>query len=195
MKKGKNQVSEQGRIKVSYRQFAKMEKELFEGGNFTLEAWMELCERYEVQPSPLAKTFCKIKEALGPKKEMGLGKINVYDEMPTVKGIDKRVAWSADEYLAAIIRDYIRMIEKRERHIGAAAFDEFPIAPHDKRLDCGEQEEVAAAKRWHEILLETADMFDGYLKATRAQDREFDYREHLDKTFDNLKKIFMDLWV
>ena len=40
----------------------------------------------------------------------------------------------------------------------------------------------------------TADMFDEYLTAMRDFDMDFNYQEHLDKTFDNMKKIFMDLW-
>ena len=47
-------------------------------------------------------------------KKLNLGKIVYKDNVPYVKGADKRVAWSAAEYLAAIIRDYIRMVEKTE---------------------------------------------------------------------------------
>lgn len=129
-------------------------------------------------------------------KKLKLGKIVYKDNIPYVKGADKRVAWSADEHLAAIIRDYIRMVEKTEYHIGAAAFDEFPYMPHNKMINSKEsEEEIEASKRWHDILLKTADMFDEYIKATREIRFDFKYEEHLDKMFNNLKRIFMDLWV
>lgn len=184
-------------IKVSMREYKKLEKERFKGCKEPpFDEWMEFVRHYDVQESPIKKFFRNIKRFFDPKKHMKLGKVYVYDDLPTVKGIDKRVAWSADEYLAAVIRDYIRMVEKGEYHIGAAAFDEFPFMPHNKMINSGEtEEEIAAAKRWHEILLETADMFDEYLRATREIDMKFNYQEHLDKTFDQMKKIFMDLWV
>lgn len=161
-----------------------------------LKEWMGLAEQYDAQESPVRKFFRNLKRMLDPKKHMKLGKINVYDDLPSVKGIDKRVAWSADEYLAAIIRDYIRMIEKTEYHIGAAAFDEFPYMPHNKMINSKEsEEEIEASKHWHNILLQTADMFDEYIKATREINFDFKYEEHLDKMFNNLKRIFMDLWV
>ena len=129
-------------------------------------------------------------------KQLKLGKIVYKDNVPYVKGADKRVAWSADEYLAAIIRDYIRMVEKTEYHIGAAAFDEVPYMPHNKMINSKEsEEEIEASKRWHNILLQTADMFDEYIKATSEISFDFKYEEHLDKMFNNLKQIFMDLWV
>ena len=129
-------------------------------------------------------------------KKLKLGKIVYKDNVPYVKGADKRVAWSADEYLATIIRDYIRMVEKTEYHIGAAAFDEFPYMPHNKMINSKEsEEEIEASKRWHNILLQTANMYDEYIKATREISFDFKYEEHLDKMFNNLKRIFMDLWV
>ena len=129
-------------------------------------------------------------------KKLKLGEIIYKDNIPYVKGADKRVAWSADEHLAAIIRDYIRMVEKTEYHIGAAAFDEFPLIPHNKMVNSEEtEEEREASKRWHNILLQTADMFDEYIKATREISFDFKYEEHLDKMFNNLRRIFMDLWV
>ena len=129
-------------------------------------------------------------------KKLKLGKIVYKDNVPYVKGVDKRVAWSADEYLATIIRDYIRMVEKTEYHIGAAAFDEFPFMPHNKMINSKEsEEEIEASKRWHNILLQTANMYDEYIKATREISFDFKYEEHLDKMFNNLKRIFMDLWV
>ncbi|MBR2506335.1 MAG: hypothetical protein IKB70_05360, partial [Bacilli bacterium] len=139
-----------------------------------LKEWMDLAEQYDAQESPVRKIFRNLKRMLDPKKHMKLGKIYVYDDLPSVKGIDKRVAWSADEYLAAIIRDYIRMIEKTEYHIGAAAFDEFPYIPHNKMINSKEsEEEIEASKRWHDILLQTADMFDEYIKATREINFDF----------------------
>ena len=190
-------VEKEESVKVSYRQFKKLEKERFKGcDDPDLKEWLEFASQYDIQESPVKKFFRNIKRLLDPKKHMKLGKIYVYDDLPTVKGIDKRVAWSADEYLAAIIRDYIRMVEKTEYHIGAAAFDEFPFMPHNKMVNSKETEdEVEASKRWHEILLQTADMFDEYIKATRDIQFDFKYEEHLDKMFDNMKKIFMDLWV
>ena len=129
-------------------------------------------------------------------KKLKLGEIIYKDNIPYVKGADKRVAWSADEYIATSIRDYIRMVEKTEYHIGAAAFDEFPYMPHNKMINSKEsEEEIEASKRWHNILLQTADMFDEYIKATREIRFDFKYEEHLDKMFNNLKRIFMDLWV
>ena len=38
-------------------------------------------------------------------------------------------------------------------------------------------------------------MYDEYIKATREISFDFKYEEHLDKMFNNLKRIFMDLWV
>ena len=82
-----------------------------------------------------------------------------------------------------------KSVEKNEYHIGAAAFGEFPFMPHNKMINSEEtEEEIAAAKRWHEILLETADMFDKYLTAMRDFDMDFNYEEHLNKTFDKEKK-------
>lgn len=183
-------------IKVSKRKYNKLYKERFKGCKEPpFEEWMEFVRRYDVQENPIKKFLGKVKRIFNPKKYIKLGKIYAYDEVPCVKNVDKRVTWSADEYLAAILRDYIRMIEKNEYHIGAAAFDEFPFMPHNKMINGEEtEEEIAAAKRWHEILLETADMFDEYLTAMRDFDMDFNYQEHLDKTFDNMKKIFMDLW-
>lgn len=190
-------VEQEECIKVSFRQYKNLEKERFKDcKNLPFEEWMEFVRHYDIQETPIKKFFGKIKRFFDPKKYIKLGKIYSYDDMPCVKGIDKRVAWNADEYLAAVIRDYIRMVEKKEYHIGAAAFDEFPFMPHNKMINSKEsEEEIEAAKRWHEMLLKTADMFDEYLMATRDIDMKFNYREHLDKTFDNMKKIFMDLWV
>lgn len=185
------------RVKVSYRQFNKLEKERFKGCDEpSFQEWMDFAKQYDIQESPVKKLFNAIKRALNPKKHMKLGKINVYDDLPIVKGIDKRLAWSADEYLAAIMRDYIRMVEKRDHCIGAAAFDEFPFMPHNKMMNSKETlEEMEASNRWHEMLLQTADMFDEYINATRDIRSDFNYKEHLDKVFNNMKKIFMDLWV
>ena len=184
-------------IKVSWRQFNKLEKERFKGCDEpSFQEWMDFAKQYDIQESPVKKLFNAIKRALDPKKHMKLGKINVYDDLPIVKGIDKRLAWSADEYLAAIMRDYIRMVEKRDHCIGAAAFDEFPFMPHNKMVNSKEtQEEMEASKRWHEMLLQTADMFDEYINATRDIRSDFNYEDHLDKVFNNMKKIFMDLWI
>ena len=130
------------KIKVSYRQFKKLEKERFKGcDDLDIKEWMDFVNQYDIQESPVKKFFRNIKRLLDPKKHMKLGKIYVYDDLPSVKGIDKRVAWSADEYLAVIIRDYIRMIEKNEYHIGAAAFNEFPYMPHNKMINSKESEE------------------------------------------------------
>ena len=68
--------------------------------------------------------------------------------------------------------------------------------PHNKMINSKEsEEEIEASKHWHNILLQTADMFDEYIKATREINFDFKYEEHLDKMFNNLKRIFMDLWV
>ena len=123
-------------------------------------------------------------------KKIKLGKIYCKDNIPYVKGADVRLTWGMDEYLAAILRDYIRMFEKEDYGIGWAVLGE----DWDMDEDGTEEENEELKRKWHALLLETADMFDEYLKAAANIDTDFDYKAHLDKAFDNLKKIFMDLW-
>ena len=129
------------------------------------------------------------------KNGIELGKIFEKDNIPYVKGTDKRVSWQTDEYLAAIIRDYIRMVEKDEWHIGNAILDDEQNAIYGKRVDEGKEKEKELVKKWHDLLLDTANMFDEYLIKKDSLDTDFDFKALLDNAFDNMKKIFMDLWV
>jgi glucose-6-phosphate isomerase len=43
--------------------------------------------------------------------------------------------------------------------------------------------------------IDTANMFDMYLIKKDRLDTDFDFNALLDKAFNNMKKIFMDLWV
>ena len=131
------------------------------------------------------------------RKGLQLGNIFEKDNIPYVKGTDKRVAWQTDEYLAAIIRDYIRMVEKGEWHIGNAILDDEQNAIYGKRVDEGKEKEKELVKKWHDLLLDTANMFDEYLIKKKRLDEKFnfDFKALLDNAFDNMKKIFMDLWV
>lgn len=131
------------------------------------------------------------------RKGLQLGKIYEKDNIPYVKGTDKRVSWQTDEYLAAIIRDYIRMVEKDEWHIGNAILDDEQNAIYGKRVDEGKEKEKELVKKWHDLLLDTANMFDEYLikKKRLGEKFNFDFKALLDNAFDNMKKIFMDLWV
>ena len=93
-------------IKVSKRKYNELYKERFKGCKEpTFEEWMEFVRRYDVQENPIKKFFGKVKRIFNPKKYIKLGKIYAYDEVLCVKNVDKRVAWSADEYLAAILRE------------------------------------------------------------------------------------------
>lgn len=131
------------------------------------------------------------------RKGLQLGKVFERDNIPYVKGIDKRVSWQTDEYLAAIIRDYIRMVEKDEWHIGNAILDDEQNSIYGKRVDEGKEEYKEFVKKWHDLLLDTANMFDEYLIKKKKLDEKFnfDFKALLDNAFDNMKKIFMDLWV
>ena len=131
------------------------------------------------------------------RKGLQLGKIYEKDNIPYVKGTDKRVSWQTDEYLAAIIRDYIRMVEKDEWHIGNAILDDEQNAIYGKRVDEGKEKEKELVKKWHDLLLDTANMFDEYLIKKKNLDEKFnfDFKALLDNAFENMKKIFMDLWV
>jgi hypothetical protein len=127
------------------------------------------------------------------RKGLQLGKIFEKDNIPYVKGTDKRVAWSMDEYLAAILRDYIRMVEKDEYHIGSAVLDDGWNPLLGKTI--AEEKDEELSKKWHDLLLDTANMFDKYLIKKDRLDTDFDFNALLDNAFNNMKKIFMDLWV
>ena len=127
------------------------------------------------------------------RKGLQLGKILEKDNIPYVKGTDKRVSWQTDEYLAAIIRDYIRMVEKDEWHIGNAILDDGWNPLLGKTI--AEENDEELSKKWHDLLLDTANMFDKYLIKKDRLDTDFDFNALLDNAFNNMKKIFMDLWV
>jgi hypothetical protein len=131
------------------------------------------------------------------KNGIELGKVLERDNIPYVKGTDKRVSWQTDEYLAAIIRDYIRMVEKYEWHIGNAILDNGCNPIYGKTVDEGKEEDKELVKKWHDLLLDTANMFDEYLIKKKKLDEKFnfDFKALLDNAFENMKKIFMDLWV
>ena len=128
------------------------------------------------------------------KNGIELGKVFERDNIPYVKGTDKRVSWQTDEYLAAIIRDYIRMVEKDEWHIGNAILDDEQNAIYGKRVDEGKEKEKELVKKWHDLLLDTANMFDEYLIKKKRIDEKFnfDFKALLDNVFDNMKK---SLWI
>ena len=185
-------------IKVSKRKYDKLCREHFKGyvgvPNDELEefdaqykiigfyawklnithAWRNLCE--------------KIRNVKGLK----LGRIHHdKNDVPYVKGADKRLAWNMDNYLAAILRDYIRLVEKDEHCIGSAVIDDFEGIPWSKMVAGDNNEDLK--QRWHKLLLDTADMFDRY--ARHINDLEdIDYQKLVNDAFENMKKIFMDLW-
>ena len=131
------------------------------------------------------------------KGGIGIGEIFEKDNIPYVKGTDKRVSWQTDEYFAAILRDYIRMVEKDEWHIGNAILDNGCNSIYGKTVDEDKEEDKELVKKWHDLLLDTANMFDEYLIKKKKLDEKFnfDFKALLDNAFDNMKKIFMDLWV
>ena len=137
-------------------------------------AWRNLCE--------------KIRNVKGLK----LGRIHHdKNDVPHVKGADKRLAWNMDNYLAAILRDYIRLVEKDEYHIGSAVIDDYEGIPWSKMVAGDNDEDLK--QRWHKLLLDTVDMFDRY--ARHVNDLEdIDYQKLVNNAFENMKKIFMNLW-
>lgn len=144
----------------------------------------------KVKIASVWRSFCeKIRNVKGLK----LGRIHRdKNDVPYVKGVDKRLAWGMDYYLAAILRDYIRLVEKDEYHISLAVFSEAEraIMQSGKPITWDEDEK---ARLWHNLLLETADLFDGYARDTNHLE-DIDYQKVVDDAFENMKKIFMSLW-
>ncbi len=124
-------------------------------------------------------------------KGLKLGRIHYKNDMPYVKGANKRLAWGMDHYLAAILRDYIRMVEKDEYHIGLAVFseEEIQIMQSGKPITWDDE---AKRRLWHKLLLDTADMFDQYLRADYLYE-DIDYEKLVNNAFENIKKIFISL--
>ena len=184
-------------IRVSKRKYDKLCKERFKGCvGIPFDEMEEFDEQYKivgfyawrVKIGRTWRSFCgKIRNAKGLK----LGRIHHRDNVPYVKGMDKRLAWSMDNYLAAILRDYIRLVEKDEYHIGSAVLEENAGMPCSKAIAESDDDELS--RRWHNLLLETADMFDRYARdANHLED--IDYQKLANDAFENMKKIFMDLW-
>lgn len=184
-------------IKVSKRKYDKLRKERFKGYVGVLFDEMEEFDAqykivgfyaWKVNIKRAWRKLCgKIQNAKGLK----LGRIYHKDNVPYVKGADKRLAWSMDNYLAAILCDYIRLVEKDEYHIGSAVLGENASMPYSKAV--AEENDGELSRRWHGLLLETADMFDRYARDVNHLE-DIDYQKLVNDAFENMKKIFMDLW-
>ena len=186
-------------IKVSKRKYDKLCKERFKGYvGIPFDELEEFDKQYQIvgfytwgiKIKRAWNSLCgKIRNVKGLK----LGRIHHKNDIPYVKGADKRLAWGMDNYLAAILRDYIRLVEKDAYHIGWAVFneEEIRIMQSGKPITWDDEEK---RRLWHKLLLETADMFDQYARDVNGLEENIDHKKLVNDAFENMKKIFMSLW-
>lgn len=185
-------------IKVSKRKYDKLFKERFKGYvGISFAELEEFDSQYKIVgfyawKRDIARAWETFRGKIRSAKGLKLGRIHHKDNVPYVMGMDKRLAWSMDNYLAAILRDYIRLVEKDEYHIGSAVLEDGEGMPPCSKA-VAESDDNELSRRWHSLLLETADMFDRYARDVNHLE-DIDYQKLVNDAFENMKKIFMDLW-
>lgn len=112
-------------------------------------------------------------------KRLKLGKPKWVGEKLYIDKISWDVHWQTNEYLTAIIRDYLRFFIQNTMAIGRPAEEQEP-----DDLD-------KAETLWREMVNSVADKFDEV--AELSEENGEAYRAKIDEAFDALKKIFYDL--
>ena len=112
-------------------------------------------------------------------KRLKIGKPKWVGEKQYIDEISWDVHWQTNDYLTAIIRDYLRFFIQNTMAIGIPAEEQ---EPND--LD-------KAEILWREMVNSVADKFDEV--ADLSTERGEAYRAKVDEAFDALKEIFYDL--
>lgn len=157
----------------------------------------------------LERLFGIIKDRLEDYKlrHLKLGKVKFigkpfYKGSFTVEGISNDVAWQTDQYLAVLIRDYLRFHIKNSPAIGncvlrdnpeGLAYEDFILNRADSSIDYG--------RRWSDLVNKTADEFDEIsllLKSEPSELKDYKYYEaelkkKVDAAFKDLAYIYCDL--
>lgn len=112
-------------------------------------------------------------------KRLKLGKPKWVGEKLYIDEISWDVHWQTDDYLTAIIRDYLRFFIQNTMAIGLPAVEKEP--------DDFDKAEIL----WREMVNSVADKFDEV--ADLSTEHGEAYRTKIDEAFDALKEIFYDL--
>ena len=112
-------------------------------------------------------------------KHLKLGKPKWVGEKLYIDKISWDVHWQTNDYLTAIIRDYLRFFIQNTIAIGHPAFEKEPEDFDEAELN------------WRKMVYGVANKFDEVADLSSEHDER--YRAKINEAFDALKEIFYDL--